>query len=174
MWWKFGRAGGVCALRSGCKRVSLRTRSRSIWATGELTPIINVAWWIDNGHGALLVAAGLVLLRQHWQAAVRRIAKNVALFAGALGGSFAVLHTGRPQYIYFLFPYPNNLGLWPQWRSPLMWDFFAILAFLLYTLVFSYANMVPDLAVLRDRASTRARQVLYGIVALGWRGSAHQ
>lgn len=137
-------------------------------------PIINVAWWIDIAHGGLLVAAGLVLLRRHWGGAVRRIAENVALFAGAVGGSFAVLHTGRPQYIYFLFPYPNNLGLWPQWRSPLMWDFFAILAFLLYTLVFWYAHMVPDLAVLRDRASTRARQVLYGVLALGWRGSAQQ
>lgn len=137
-------------------------------------PIINVAWLIDLGHGSLLIAAGLMLMRQHWQTATRRIAENIALFAGAVGGSMAVLHTGRPQYVYFLFIYPNNLDLWPQWRSPLTWDFFGIIAFLVFVLVYWYFNMLPDLAVLRDRAKSRAGQWFYGVFALGWQGTARQ
>jgi len=136
-------------------------------------PIINVAWWIDVGHGALLIAAGAALAGDCWPA-VSRLSESVALFAGAVGGSFAILHTGRPQYAYFLFTYPNPLDQWPQWRSPLMWDFFAIIAFLVLALIVWLVGMLPDLAVLRDRAAGRGRQIFYGILALGWRGSHRQ
>jgi hypothetical protein len=136
-------------------------------------PIINVAWWIDVGHGALLIAAGAALAGDRWPA-VSRLSESVALFAGAVGGSFAILHTGRPQYAYFLFTYPNPLDQWPQWRSPLMWDFFAIIAFLVLALIVWLVGMLPDLAVLRDRAAGRGRQIFYGILALGWRGSHRQ
>jgi hypothetical protein len=136
-------------------------------------PIVNIAWWIDLGHGALLLAAGAVLAGDRWPA-ISRISESIALFAGAVGGSFAILHTGRPQYIYFLFTYPNTLDQWPQWRSPLMWDFFAIIAFLVVALMVWSVGMLPDLAVLRDRAQTRGRQLFYGLLALGWRGSHGQ
>jgi hypothetical protein len=136
-------------------------------------PIINIAWWIDVGHGALLIAAGAVLAGDRWPA-ISRVSEGIALFAGAVGGSFAILHTGRPQYVYFLFTYPNTLDQWPQWRSPLMWDFFAIIAFLVLALIVWLVGMLPDLAVLRDRAAGRGRRVFYGILALGWRGSHRQ
>jgi hypothetical protein len=136
-------------------------------------PIVNIAWWIDLGHGALLLAAGAVLAGDRWPA-ISRISESIALFAGAVGGSFAILHTGRPQYIYFLFTYPNTLDQWPQWRSPLMWDFFAIIAFLVVALIVWSVGMLPDLAVLRDHAKGRGRQLFYGLLALGWRGSHRQ
>ncbi len=136
-------------------------------------PIVNIAWWIDLGHGALLLAAGAVLAGDRWPA-ISRVSESIALFAGAVGGSFAILHTGRPQYIYFLFTYPNTLDQWPQWRSPLMWDFFAIIAFLVVALIVWSVGMLPDLAVLRDHAKGRGRQLFYGLLALGWRGSHRQ
>ncbi|MGA7983305.1 MAG: hydrogenase [Chromatiaceae bacterium] len=136
-------------------------------------PIVNIAWWIDLGHGALLIAAGAILAGDRWPA-ISRVSESIALFAGVVGGTFAILHTGRPQYVYFLFTYPNTLDQWPQWRSPLMWDFFAIIAFLVVALIVWSVGMLPDLAVLRDRAQGRGRQIFYGLLALGWRGNHRQ
>ena len=178
-WWYFAIAVALL-LALGYAAVILGLFSDGIGILGNNIPaawgfpIINVAWWIDIGHGGLLIAAGSMLLRQRWQDVTRRIAENVALFAGAVGGSFAVLHTGRPQFAYFLYPYFNNLGLWPQWRSPLMWDFFGIIAFLGFALIFWYVSMLPDLALLRERVTWYPGRWCYGVAALGWRNSLRQ
>lgn len=96
----------------------------------------------------------------------------MTLFAAAIAGLFPILHLGRPWLFYWLMPYPNTMGIYPQWRSPLVWDFFAIAAYLLFSILFWYTGALPDFATMRDRAQTRGRQVFYGILAMGWRNSA--
>ena len=134
--------------------------------------IINFVWWIGIGHAGTLISAILLLLRQQWRTSINRFAEAMTLFAVACAGLFPLLHTGRPWLDYWLFPYPNTMGLWPQFRSPLVWDVFAISTYGLVSLMFWYVGLVPDLATLRDRARRRFAQVIYGILALGWRGSA--
>jgi molybdopterin-containing oxidoreductase family membrane subunit len=134
--------------------------------------IINFVWWIGIGHAGTLISAILLLLRQQWRTSINRFAEAMTLFAVACAGLFPLLHTGRPWLDYWLFPYPNTMGLWPQFRSPLVWDVFAISTYGLVSLMFWYVGLVPDLATLRDRARRRFAQVIYGMLALGWRGSA--
>src|SRR6185312_11730639 len=107
-----------------------------------------------------------------WRTSINRFAEAMTLFAAGIAGIFPILHLGRPWFFYWLVPYPDAMSLWPQWRSPLVWDFFAISTYLTVSLVFWYVGLVPDLATLRDRAKTRTSQVLYGLFALGWRGEA--
>jgi molybdopterin-containing oxidoreductase family membrane subunit len=134
--------------------------------------IINFVWWIGIGHAGTLISAILILLRQRWRATINRFAEAMTIFAVANAAMFPILHLGRPWYFYWLIPYPNAMGVWPQFRSPLIWDFFAVSTYLMVSLLFWYLGLVPDLATLRDEATTRGRQVVYGILALGWRGSA--
>lgn len=134
--------------------------------------IINLVWWIGIGHAGTLISAILLLLRQDWRNSINRFAEAMTLFAVACAGLFPVFHTGRPWLAYWLFPYPNTMGIWPQFRSPLMWDVFAISTYATVSLLFWYIGLIPDLATLRDRSQTRAGQVIYGILAMGWRGSA--
>jgi molybdopterin-containing oxidoreductase family membrane subunit len=96
------------------------------------------------------------------------------LFAVAMAGLFPILHLGRPWFFYWIAPYPDKMSLWPQWRSPLVWDFFAIGTYIIVSVLFWYVGLIPDLATLRDRATSRAKQIAFGLFALGWRGEARQ
>jgi molybdopterin-containing oxidoreductase family membrane subunit len=135
-------------------------------------PIANYVWWIGIGNAGTFISAALLLTRQPWRAAINRFAEAMTIFAVSIAGIFPILHLGRPGYAYWLTPYPNSMGLWPQWRSALVWDFASIVAYLVFSLIFFFLGLIPDMATLRDRARTRAGQVIYGLLALGWRGSA--
>jgi molybdopterin-containing oxidoreductase family membrane subunit len=135
--------------------------------------IINFVWWIGIGHAGTLISAILLLFRQQWRTSINRFAEAMTLFAVACAAMFPLLHTGRPWLAaYWLFPYPNTMGLWPQFRSPLIWDVFAVSTYGTVSALFWYAGLVPDLATLRDRAKSWFAQRIYGMLALGWRGSA--
>ncbi len=134
--------------------------------------IVNFVWWIGIGHAGTLISAILLLLHQHWRTSINRFAEAMTLFAVACAGLFPLLHLGRPWFFYWLLPYPNTMDLWPQWRSPLVWDVFAVLTYFTVSLIFWYMGLIPDLATLRDRSASRLGRILYGILALGWRGSA--
>jgi molybdopterin-containing oxidoreductase family membrane subunit len=134
--------------------------------------IVNFVWWIGIGHAGTLISAILLLLKQEWRTSINRFAEAMTLFAVACAGLFPLLHMGRPWYFYWLLPYPNTMAMWPQWRSPLVWDVFAVGTYATVSLLFWYVGLIPDLATLRDRARYRIAQIIYGILAMGWRGSA--
>ncbi len=133
--------------------------------------IINFVWWIGIGHAGTLISAILFLLRQRWRTAVNRAAEAMTIFAVMCAGIYPAVHVGRVWFDWWLLPIPTANGLWPQFRSPLMWDVFAVSTYFTVSLLFWYIGLVPDLAVIRDRAKTRIRKIAYGIFALGWRGS---
>ena len=135
--------------------------------------IINFVWWIGIGHAGTLISAILLLFRQQWRTSINRFAEAMTLFAVACAAMFPLLHTGRPWLAaYWLFPYPNTMDLWPQFRSPLIWDVFAVTTYFTVSLLFWFTGLVPDMATLRDRAQSRAARVIFGVLSLGWRGSA--
>src|SRR6478735_8595472 len=135
--------------------------------------IINFVWWIGIGHAGTLISAILLLLNQKWRTSINRFAEAMTLFAVACAAMFPLLHTGRPWLAaYWLFPYPNTMGIWPQFRSPLIWDVFAVSTYATVSLLFWYVGLIPDLATLRDRAKNKYPRIFYGILAMGWRGSA--
>ncbi|MDQ3753606.1 MAG: polysulfide reductase NrfD [Acidobacteriota bacterium] len=135
--------------------------------------IINFVWWIGIGHAGTLISAILLLLRQSWRTSINRFAEAMTLFAVACAAMFPLLHTGRPWLaLYWLFPYPNTMGIWPQFRSPLMWDVFAVSTYASVSALFWFVGLIPDFATLRDRAKNKAAKIIYGMLALGWRGSA--
>jgi Ni/Fe-hydrogenase subunit HybB-like protein len=134
--------------------------------------ITNFVWWIGIGHAGTFISAILLLLHQRWRTSINRLTEAMTLFAVACAALFPLLHLGRPQYFYWLLPYPDTMGLWPQWRSPLVWDVFAVSTYGIVSLVFWYVGLIPDLATLRDRAGSIWRRRMYGILALGWRGDA--
>src|SRR5262245_8937964 len=133
--------------------------------------IVNFVWWIGIGHAGTLISAILFLLRQRWRTGVNRAAEAMTIFAVMCAGIYPALHVGRVWYDWWLFPIPNSNSIWPQFRSPLMWDVFAVSTYFTVSVLFWYMGLIPDLAVLRDRAKTRARQFLYGLFAMGWTGS---
>jgi Ni/Fe-hydrogenase subunit HybB-like protein len=135
--------------------------------------IINFVWWIGIGHAGTLISAILLLFRQKWRMSISRFAEAMTIFAVMCAAVFPVFHTGRPWVAaYWLFPYPNTMGLWPQFRSPLIWDVFAVTTYATISVVFWYVGLIPDLATMRDRAQNIWVKRIYGVVALGWRGSA--
>lgn len=134
--------------------------------------IVNFVWWIGIGHAGTFISAILLLLHQKWRTSINRLTEAMTLFAVACAGLFPLLHLGRPWIFYWLFPYPDTMRLWPQFRSPLVWDVFAVGTYFTVSLIFWYAGLIPDLATLRDRARSRRKQIVFGILALGWRGSA--
>lgn len=134
--------------------------------------IVNFVWWIGIGHAGTLISAFLLLMNQKWRTSINRFAEAMTLFAVACAGLFPLLHLGRPWVFYWLFPYPDTMGMWPQFRSPLVWDVFAVSTYFLISLIFWYAGLLPDLATMRDRAKHRWQQVVFGLLCLGWRGSA--
>ena len=135
--------------------------------------IINFVWWIGIGHAGTLISAILLLLRQQWRTSINRFAEAMTLFAVACAGMYPILHMGRPWVgAYWLMPYPNTMGLWPNFKSPLVWDVFAVSTYATVSLLFWYVGLIPDLATLRDRAANRIVKIVYGFFAVGWRGSA--
>ncbi len=134
--------------------------------------IVNFVWWIGIGHAGTLISAILLLLRQQWRTSINRFAEAMTLFAVACAGMFPLLHMGRPWLFYWLMPLPNPMWLWPQFRSPLVWDVFAVSTYATVSLLFWFVGLVPDLATLRDRARNRPAKIIYGMLAMGWRGSA--
>ena len=135
--------------------------------------ITNFVWWIGIGHAGTLISAFLLLMHQKWRNSINRFAEAMTIFAVANAGLFPLLHLGRPWVFYWLMPYPDTMHLWPQFRSPLVWDFAAVTTYLFVSLTFWYLGMVPDLASLRDRATRRRRKYAYAVLALGWRGDLH-
>jgi Ni/Fe-hydrogenase subunit HybB-like protein len=140
---------------------------------GWAFPIINFVWWIGIGHAGTLISAILLLLNQKWRTSINRFAEAMTLFAVANAAVFPLLHTGRPWLAaYWLFPYPNTMGIWPQFRSPLIWDVFAVSTYATISLLFWYVGLIPDFATLRDRAKNKFFKFAYGTLSWGWRGSA--
>ncbi|MGE5319437.1 MAG: NrfD/PsrC family molybdoenzyme membrane anchor subunit, partial [Hyphomicrobiaceae bacterium] len=134
--------------------------------------ITNFVWWIGIGHAGTLISAILLLLNQRWRNSINRFAEAMTLFAVACAGMFPLLHLGRPWLFYWLFPYPNTMGVQPNFRSPLVWDVFAVSTYATVSLLFWYVGLMPDLATLRDRTQNRFARFTYGILSMGWRGSA--
>jgi Ni/Fe-hydrogenase subunit HybB-like protein len=137
-------------------------------------PIVNFVFWVGIGHAGTLISAILYLLRQDWRTAINRFAEAMTIFAVICAAIFPGIHIGRPWLPYWLFPIPNQMDLWPQFRSPLEWDVFAVGTYLSVSLMFWYMGLIPDLATLRDRATSSVRRLVYGILAVGWRGSSRQ
>lgn len=133
--------------------------------------IVNFVWWIGIGHAGTLISAILLLLAQRWRNSINRMAEAMTIFAVLCAGLFPLLHLGRPQVFYFLFPYPDTMRLWPQFRSPLVWDAFAVSTYFTASFLYWYVGMVPDFATLRDRCRVPWKQRFYGILSFGWRGS---
>jgi molybdopterin-containing oxidoreductase family membrane subunit len=139
---------------------------------GWAFPIINFVWWIGIGHAGTLISAILLLLNQKWRTSINRFAEAMTLFAVACAGMYPLLHTGRPWLAYWMFPIPNTMGMWPQFRSPLMWDVFAVSTYATVSALFWYIGLIPDIATLRDRAKNKYFKIVYGLLSWGWRGSA--
>jgi len=141
-----------------------------VWGNNHPTmwgwDIINFVWWIGIGHAGTLISAILFLLRQRWRTAVNRASEAMTIFAVMCAGIYPALHTGREWLDWFLFPIPTSNALWPQFRSPLMWDVFAVSTYFTVSCLFWYVGLVPDLAIFRDRAKTKIRKFLYGLFAL--------
>ena len=154
----------------------LLARGVGIWGVnapvGWGFAIINFVWWIGIGHAGTLISAILLLLRQGWRTSINRFAEAMTLFAVACAGIFPLIHMGRPWLAYWLTPYPNTMGLWPNFRSPLVWDVFAVSTYAIVSALFWFVGLIPDLATLRDRAKNRSARIAYGMLAMGWRGSA--
>jgi Ni/Fe-hydrogenase subunit HybB-like protein len=134
--------------------------------------IVNFVWWIGIGHAGTLISAILLLLKQDWRTSINRYAEAMTIFAVACAGLFPILHLGRPWLFYWLMPYPNTMQLWPQPRSPLVWDVFAVSTYATVSLLFWYLGLIPDLASLRDKAQHKVPRFIYAVLAQGWRGSA--
>src|SRR6201984_3488345 len=154
----------------------LITKGVGIWGInipiGWGFAIVNFVWWIGIGHAGTLISAILFLLNQQWRTSFNRFAEAMTLFAVACAGIFPLIHTGRPWMAYYMFPYPSTMGIWPQFRSPLIWDVFAVSTYGTVSLLFWFVGLIPDLATLRDTAENKAAQIIYGMLAMGWRGSA--
>jgi Ni/Fe-hydrogenase subunit HybB-like protein len=134
--------------------------------------IANFVWWIGIGHAGTLISAILLLFNQKWRTSINRFAEAMTLFAVMCAGMFPLLHLGRPWDFYWLIPYPNTMVLWPQFRSPLIWDFFAVSTYLTVSILFWYQGLIPDVAAVRDRARSPLARWFYGSLSMGWRGSA--
>src|SRR6266581_1240575 len=134
--------------------------------------IVNFVWWIGIGHAGTFISAILLLLFQKWRTTINRFTEAMTLFAVICAGLFPLLHLGRPWVFFWLVPYPDTMALWPQFRSPLVWDVFAVSTYFTVSLIFWYVGLIPDLATLRDKAEAGWKRILYAAGALGWRGSA--
>jgi molybdopterin-containing oxidoreductase family membrane subunit len=179
LWWWLGFVVALILLAFFIFTLgSIITRGVGVWDINNpvvwAPDIINLIFWIGIGHAGTFISAFLLLMRQHWRSAFSRFAEGVTLFALAVAALFPIIHVGRPWFVYWLAPYPNPLGLNPQWTSPLVWDFVAINTYLIISLVFWYMDLLPDLASVRDKAQNSLTRFIYGAAAMGWRGdSAH-
>src|ERR1700745_2637188 len=154
----------------------LITKGVGIWGInipiGWGFAIVNFVWWIGIGHAGTLISAILFLLNQQWRTSINRFAEAMTLFAVACAGIFPLIHTGRPWMAYYMFPYPSTMGIWPQFRSPLIWDVFAVSTYGTVSLLFWFVGLLPDLGRLRAREKQRWQQVSCGMLSMGGRGSA--
>src|SRR4029077_17703180 len=154
----------------------LITKGVGIWGInipiGWGVAIVCFVWWIGIRHARTFISAILFLLNQKWRTSINRFAEAMTLFAVACAGIFPLIPTGRPWYAFWMMPYPSVMGIWPQFRSPLIWDVFAVSTYGTVSLLFWFVGLIPDLATLRDRSTTKAKQIIYGMLAMGWRGSA--
>jgi molybdopterin-containing oxidoreductase family membrane subunit len=154
----------------------LFTRGVGIWGlnipVNWAFAIHNYVWWLGIGHAGTLISALLLLTGSHWRNSLNRFAETMTLFAVVCAGIYPILHLGRPWNFYWMFPYPSTMDVWPQFRSPLEWDIWAVLTYLTVSVIFWYTGLIPDLAVMRDQAKRRGWQVFFGVLALGWRGAA--
>src|SRR5712672_3288859 len=176
-WWILGFAGAFALVMLLLYSVTyLFAVGVGIWGiqipVGWGFAIINFVWWIGIGHAGTLISAILLLLRQQWRTSINRFAEAMTLFAVAQAGMYPIMHLGRPWLAYWLFPYPNTMGIWPQFRSPLMWDVFAVSTYATVSAMFWFVGLIPDFATLRDRANSKPFRIIYGMLAMGWRGSA--
>ena len=140
----------------------------TVWGMG----IVNLVFWIGIGHAGTFISAFLLLLRQKWRGTFSRFAEAMTLFAVATAGIFPIIHAGRPEFLYYILPYPNTFGLNPQWRSALVWDVFAITAYAIISLLFFYIDLLPDLASMKDKAQKKWVKQIYGAASMGWRGES--
>ena len=176
--WIFGFLVGVSLLMGLNLAIGyLLLKGVGIWGTnvpvGWAFPIVNFVWWIGIGHAGTLISAILLLFKQQWRMSISRFAEAMTIFAVMCAAIFPVIHTGRPWLAaYWLFPYPNTMGLWPQFRSPLIWDVFAVSTYATVSVVFWYVGLIPDLATMRDRAVSKVKRVVFGMLSLGWRGAS--
>ncbi|WP_437668704.1 NrfD/PsrC family molybdoenzyme membrane anchor subunit [Sorangium sp. So ce131] len=177
LWWAaFALAGAGTALLATTITYTVVT-GIGVWGNnipvGWAFGIINFVFWVGIGHAGTFISAILLLLEQRWRTSINRFAEAMTLFAVIQAGLYPLLHLGRPWFAYWLVPYPSTLAVWPQYKSALPWDAAAIFTYFTVSLVFWYVGLLPDFAALRDRAPDRRRRIAYGILALGWRGSAH-
>ena len=175
-WWWYAFIPSVLMLTMlGAMILYLMSKGVGIWGLGQPImwgwAIINFVWWIGIGHAGTLISAILFLLRQRWRTAVNRAAEAMTIFAVMCAGIYPAMHVGRVWYDWWLFPIPNANSICPQFRSPLMWDVFAVSTYFTVSVLFWYMGLIPDLAVMRDRARTKLRKFAYGLFALGWTGS---
>ena len=175
-WWLIAFLGSLSLL--GLYKVSvgwLLYEGTGVWGVNNPVgwgyAIINLVWWVGIGHAGTLISAILFLCRQKWRTSINRFAEAMTLFAVLCALQFPALHVGRPWVAYFMFPVPNSMLMWPNFRSPLLWDLFAFTTYFLVSLLFWYVGLVPDLATLRDRAKNKVAKFLYSVFSLGWRGA---
>ncbi len=174
-WYRiFGVAVALLTTLLGCL-CYLFWEGIGIWGNNQPVgwgwPIVNFVFWVGIGHAGTLISAVLFLFRQKWRTGINRFSEAMTIFAVVCAGLFPLIHVGRPWLAYWLFPIPNQMDMWPQFRSPLMWDVFAVSTYFTVSLLFWYMGMIPDLATIRDRAKTNLRKFLYGFFSLGWTGS---
>ncbi|HEY4301997.1 MAG TPA: NrfD/PsrC family molybdoenzyme membrane anchor subunit [Candidatus Didemnitutus sp.] len=175
-WWVAFVAGGMGVLLLFVAIGWLFLRGVGVWGINRPVAwgfaIVNFVWWIGIGHAGTFISAILLLLYQDWRTSISRFTEAMTLFAVACAGIYPILHLGRPQFLYWLLPYPDTMGVWPQFRSPLVWDVFAVSTYATVSLLFWYIGLLPDLATMRRLARTRWQARLYGLMSLGWRGDA--
>ena len=178
-WWWLALTGSVALLAVGVGAISWSFyRGIVVWGNSWPVmwgfPILAYVWWIAIASGGTFVSAFFFLVRVEWRTSINRLAETMTLCAAACAGVYPILHLGRPYFAYWLFPYWNTMTLWPQWKSPLLWDFMALLTYVVASILFWYLGALPDLATMRDRARGRVAAVLYGFFAMGFRGTGAQ
>jgi Ni/Fe-hydrogenase subunit HybB-like protein len=177
MTWLFGFAAAFALFMLMLYTITiLLVRGVGIWGinvpVGWGFDIVNFVWWIGIGHAGTLISAVLLLLKQQWRTSINRFAEAMTLFAVSCAAMYPVLHMGRPWFAYWLAPIPNTLGMSPQYMSPLVWDLFAVSTYATVSLMFWFIGLIPDAATMRDQSTGRVGRFVYGVLALGWRGSA--
>jgi len=175
-WWICFSLAAAAFLNLGAMVAYLITNGIGVWglnnSVGWAFDITNFVFWIGIGHAGTLISAILLLFRQQWRTSINRSAEAMTIFAVMCAGLFPAIHMGRPWDIFFMFPYPNQRGpLWVNFRSPLVWDVFAITTYLIISLAFWYLGMIPDLATMRDRVTNRIRKFVFRVLSVGWNGS---
>ena len=174
-WFLLLAISGTGVLVLGTSITWLLLKGVGIWGINEPVAwgfdIINFVWWIGIGHAGTLISAILLLLHQEWRTSINRFSESMTLFAVMCAGMYPALHVGRPWLAFWLFPLPNTMSMWPQFRSPLLWDVFAVSTYATVSALFWYVGLIPDFATLRDRAQNKIGKVIFGMAAMGWRGA---